>query len=271
MMIVWLFVLVLLAGCQQVRAFASRSVVLPLINNDADAEAVKEAFESIVESTDAFVSSPDKSESLCSVPAFGDVVITVACDAEDQFVLTVSGASASDFGWICSRILTFQDRFGDLLDTSLLRQRVADYHNARPPDPGRKAVPSGISYLDKVLSPDLLSKLETDGYVVVDTSVTTSPESIKKLSKYLTSETNQGDDVRRDRVAFLSREDADDCDVDFQFDFLMGIAFKLNQGINMKDSPYDPIPPGTSSEPLTNPSDIQAAEYGEGDFYVVHR
>jgi Rps23 Pro-64 3,4-dihydroxylase Tpa1-like proline 4-hydroxylase len=50
----------------------------------------------------------------------------------------------------------------------------------------------------------------------------------------------------------------------------MGIASYLNANYDFEPSTYAPVLPGTSSNPLTNPKSIQAAEYGKGNFYVAH-
>ena len=46
----------------------------------------------------------------------------------------------------------------------------------------------------------------------------------------------------------------------------MGIASFLNDNLNFQESSHLPINPATKEQPLTIPSTIQLAEYGENDF-----
>lgn len=138
-----------------------------------------------------------------------------------------------------------------------------------------------------------IDKLQTEKFIVMDSSpgepnessspvsgespLTTSTTNHEFLSDYVASEsTGQGENIRTDQVHFLSRPQALDCGVEEQYDLLMGIANFLNRNIDeTKLSETDaskqslPMSPGTFEKPLTNPSRIQFAEYGQDDFYIV--
>jgi len=51
----------------------------------------------------------------------------------------------------------------------------------------------------------------------------------------------------------------------------MSIASYLNDNLELEESEFEPLSPGTARRPLTNPLEIQAAEYKEDEFYTEHR
>jgi hypothetical protein len=117
--------------------------------------------------------------------------------------------------------------------------------------------------------------LITKGYVTIDTSnLQTKSESFIKLSQFLQRKTKQDNSIRSDTVAFLDLNDGIQCGLENQFRVLLGVADFLNEylmSVDEMESEYDPLLPGTKDRPLTNPRNIQAAEYGYGEYYVAHR
>lgn len=194
------------------------------------------------------------------------------------------------------------------LDITPFRTVVADAMNKRQVAPtgndASTAEFAGSPHVAEIFEKHnvhALDELFTRGYTVIDTPWTTSESSHDKLSKYLTEKTNQSDHIRRDKVHFLSSDRADTCGVLDQYRLLMGIAHYLNTHYDettsgddddnedsrrsemtytdsissshrrsFRTSPHQPLLPGTHDRPLTVPDVIQLAEYGHGDFYVVH-
>jgi hypothetical protein len=117
----------------------------------------------------------------------------------------------------------------------------------------------------------LLDTLQSKGFVTIDTKLKTSRKSNDKLSTFLHKKTKQDSAIRSDTVAFLDMNDAKTCGLEDQFELLMGMASFLNEHLVLEDSGFDPLSPGTKSRPLTNPRNIQAAEYSHGEFYIAHR
>jgi len=195
----------------------------------------------------------------------------------------------SDFGWICAKFLECKKDFPGL-DTKPLAQRVASHYNSQPPHPGYDAA-LGVAaaegsatenqqQMQGLLNDQVLSELQREGFVVVDSNqIQTSEQASEKLGDFvLGKSTGQDAEARTDAVAFLDRAEAELCDIGNQFDFLMSIASHLNDNLNLNDPTsststeecYNPIAPGTHDKPLSNPSRIQAAEYGMNDFYTAH-
>lgn len=195
------------------------------------------------------------------------------------------------------------------LDITPIRKIVADSLNMRVGDApigydastAAWAGSSSVSDLFEKHNVNALDELYTQGYTVIDTPWTTPSKSHDQMSKYLTDVTDQGDHVRRDKVHFLSLKHAQSCGVSDQYQLLMGVAHYLNvhydetqndeynetreetKNKNANDpgggvsnrrsfrvSPHEPLLPGTHDRPLSIPNDIQLAEYGHDDFYVVH-
>ena len=117
----------------------------------------------------------------------------------------------------------------------------------------------------------ILDDLATNGYVILDDVYPASRESHSMLSKLLVEKTCQGNHIRTDTVAFISRDDAISCELKTQFDLLKAMASFLNDNYKFETTIYNPLPPATREKPLTNTLAVQAAEYKEGEFYVEHR
>jgi 2OG-Fe(II) oxygenase superfamily len=164
--------------------------------------------------------------------------------------------------------------------TNLRQQVFMDVNPLTPPHPGFDAESARLAQtvtLDRIFNSvqgktalGHLQELEMNGFVVVDNTIETSRESNDLLGQYLWHKTGQGDAIRTDTVGFLSRDDAVSCGLGLHFDVLMGIASYLNHNLQIPQSGAVPIAPATFDRPLTIPEEIQAAEYGEGGFYVAH-
>ncbi len=282
-------------------ALSSRTVSFPRKSpyNDADiTERLTAAFHEMVDSTE-FIHTDDVTDTkrhstIYKVPLFGDdcrltfdsaknVATSTSPTANfqftDDFVFKVDGATEGDFGWLCQKLYEHRHSFKGI-DMTNLRDQVFDHVNSKPPHPGYNADSAKLANCDTIdklfdsvpdmTSHDLLQELSSTGFVVIDDVVLTSKQSYKSLGDYMSHKTGQSDQVRTDTVVFLERDDAQACGLETQFDILMGIAPYLNKNYNFRPFDHAPIAPASIQNPLTNPIEIQAAEYGKGDFYVAH-
>lgn len=231
-----------------------------------------------------------------------------ADDANDALVLSLTGSSSTldtDFAWICtkfyeSKLCSLGNHHKDdnaVVDCGGLRNVIVQHYNQRPAHPGLDASSAAwteqqtTAFEERILGDSdistVLERLEEQGYVVIDQpneadttessssfSLATTAAQQEMLSAYYLHETTgQGDSVRTDHVHFLSRDEAVACDIQPQYDFLMGIASYLNEHQDHAILPasdfMQAIPPATFEKPLTIPESLQFAEYGPGDFYAV--
>lgn len=158
---------------------------------------------------------------------------------------------------------------------------MLDYMNSQPPDPGMDAELSSSktignknmdSLLNRLIDSSSLTELQQDGFVVIDNVMKTSQSSSNKLGEWADKgKTGQGES-RTDTVAFLNRNNALECGLEDQYDFLLTLASHLNDNLDLYASPYTPVFPGTEDRPLSNPSgsNVQMAEYGADDYYNPH-
>ena len=161
------------------------------------------------------------------------------------------------------------------MDCKGLEANVLDYMNSQPPCPGADAELTSSETIGSKRFGDVLdrldsyalSKLQHEGYVVIDTGMHSSTEKLNELANK--SKTGQ-ESSRTDTVAFLNRKDAIECDLEDEYDFLLTIAGYLNDNFDLYASPYKPILPATKDKPLTNPFNVQMAEYGWKDYYNAH-
>jgi Rps23 Pro-64 3,4-dihydroxylase Tpa1-like proline 4-hydroxylase len=254
----------------------SRDVPFPLTHTfSTESEGLLiDAFGDMVGDSDFLCGSACGSRNVCTVPALGEIRVAFKMGKHKKkhaFVLSVDGGTKDDFGWICAKMFECRSNF-EGIDTSFLESVVED-HFSPGPNPGCDAAESkGGSAFDATFrDPSILEDLTKNGFVVIDTDLLTSPISNEKLSQYLLKKSGQSADIRSDTVGFLGPLEAKDCGLDEHFSLLMAIASHLNDNIDFRPSEHKPIFPGTVSKPLTNPEFIQAAEYGEGEFYVAHR
>ena len=242
-------------------------------------QSLAETFDAMIDSTDFLVKTQDCKAGECSVPLFGeDVKVSFgptqyqSFDTPSEYSLTLAGETVqeADFGWICAKFLECRQNFPGLAVHHLSR-KVAQHFNEQPPHPGYDARDSALQtqQLDQLLPPNTLAELEEKGFVVVDSDIKTSFSSNEKLGNFVVGRTGQ-EQFRTDRVAFMNQDDAASCGVSNHFQMLMGIANHLNCHMNLAQSEYEPISPGTNERPLANPSSVQIAEYSEGDFYCAH-
>jgi len=229
-----------------------------------------------------------------------------------HLVLSLYGSGSTmdteAFAWVCKKFYECREPL-ELAGVDCfepLRRVVVQLCNTLPADPGIRAATARWSaeqqrQFESLLPSEddggirgLLEKLDKKGFVVIDgtkdesdststttttTTTTTAPcplttsvSNQNKLSDFLAETTGQGDDVRTDRVHFLSRPQAVNCGIAPQYDLLMGLANYLN---HHQDQPIprseclQPIAPATTSRQLTVPRTIQFAEYGANDFYTV--
>jgi len=257
--------------------------VLPLkskYSNYID-DSIRKSFRDMVDSNDFFEMRTGE-PGQCSVPMMGNAKISLGphyVDPETScgkhathrvsgYLLTVEGESPSDVGFLCNKLLEELSRF-ESISISPLRRTVSRSQIA-----GRDAeLTKDPELLDTIFGSqrdDVLSKLARDGFVTVDSGIKASSASQLKLSEMLQEKTKQEEHIRSDSVCFLDRESAASCALEEQYDFLMAISSYLNEHFSPEESPNEPILPGTHDRPLTNPARIQAAAYGENEYYVAH-
>ena len=269
---------------------------------------MQHAFEYIVEYSDWLEHADSSAEpqqtedctihSSCRIPALGqDILVDFYLEnlqlQQPCFKLQVTGASLSDFGWICTKIYEKRDIFRGGVSTDHLREQVVDHLNREPPSSG--FVPSSSAdseeerrsqqeYLRSVVDAAQLRQLEDIGYIVLDlnnnessSSTTTrhqsnsyhiTPQIHNDISQYFVETT--GDEFRKDLVHFLTRSQAEEVGLEEHYKILLSIATYLNHNLKFRESEYTPIAPATTSEPLTTPRMIQLAQYSHGGFYEAH-
>lgn len=221
---------------------------------------------------------PEGSKNSFSVPLFGEAVEVTLERSEQDYVLTVQGTtSESEFRWICAKIYEQRACYSKILDLSTLRAAVRQHFQTLDPDPGFDAASysfndrSNKEHFHELISPAVLRELQDRGFVTIATNCQTTQASNRLLSQNLVNRSSQDVAIRTDFVQFLTREEAATCEIQSQFDLLMSIASQLNGGLELAPSKLEPRKPGTKATPLTNPLEIQAAQYGKGDYYIAHR
>lgn len=188
-------------------------------------------------------------------------------------MLTVHDVSRSDFGWICAKFHECKELF-EGFDYRFLNEEVEEHFNLLSRSTGFDAsLTSDEKVIDELFENDqsIMDDLAESGYVVIDTDIKTSSASNAKLSAFLKDKSSQDPSIRSDTVQFLEKAQADEIGISKGFDILMAMASYLNDNLEFEPSEYDPVSPGTLENPLTNPINIQAAEYAEGEYYVSHR
>ena len=279
-----------------------------LLTETERGDALSSAFDAMVESSDFMVESPATRArssastilgqgqghelSSCRMPGFGPAAtVTFAplrssCDDNGdptEYILSALNFEQpiDDFGNLCLEIYKYRDNIRGVISMDHLRENVLDYLNSQPPDPGTDAEITsseaidndGIgAILDDVVDRSKLEKLKHDGFVVIDDVMQTSQASNDKFSRWKNKGRTGQDECRTDTVAFMDRDDAEQCGVENQYDLLLALASHLNDKLDLGDSPFAPVFPGTRENPLTNPSgsNVQMAEYGFEDFYDPH-
>lgn len=279
-----------------------------LLTETEKGDALSSAFDAMVESSDFMLQSPATRAqssastilgqgqghqlSSCRMPRFGPAAtVTFAplrssCDDNGdptEYILSALNFEhpIDDFGNLCLEIYKYRDNIRGVISMDHLRENVLDYLNSQPPDPGTDAEITsseaigndGIgAILDEVVDRSKLEKLENDGFVVIDDVMQTSQASNDKFSRWKKKSQTGQDECRTDTVAFMDRDDAKQCGVESQYDLLLALASHLNNKLDLRDSPFAPVFPGTREKPLTNPSgsNVQMAEYGFQDFYDPH-
>lgn len=220
----------------------------------------------------------------CTVPLMGKAQISLEPNISDrspsgnhistsnvlEYTLRIGADNEEDLGFLCNKLLPVLKQ--ENLSIHPLRVCIAEYMNSLPPDPGYVAHEGGN---DKILSNMIgeksLEELMTNGFVVLDSKMITAPVAARNLSQLLVTKTGQGKSTRGDNVSFLTEKSAEDCGLIDQFRLLMSITSYLNDNLEFEESEFEPLFPGTNRMPLTNPLEIQAAEYRAGDFYTEHR
>jgi len=214
----------------------------------------------------------------CRVPLMGkakillrpNIIKNEAPSGVLEYILSVGADNEKDLGFLCNKLSPLLDR--ENLSIHPLREKVAEYFNSLPPDPGCLARSSEYEkVLNEIIGEVNLKELEANGFVVLDSKMMTTPLVARNLSELLVEKTGQSKSTRSDTVTFLTEQNAIDCGLVDQFRILMSIASYLNENLDFEESEFEPLSPGTVSRPLTNPLEIQAAEYEEGEYYTEHR
>ncbi|KAL3809079.1 hypothetical protein ACHAXA_007864 [Cyclostephanos tholiformis] len=264
--------------------------------------SLSSAFGALVGSSEFMIKSSGASTSghqlsSCRMPDFGEsATVTFSprpstCDGNGnptEYILFALDFDrpTEDFGMLCLELYRHRAYIRRVVCIKDLESNVLDFLNGQPPDSGIDAEFTSSeaigdekfgSTLKQQLDSDALAKLQKDGFVVIDNVIKTSQSSHEKLD----GKTNRGKrnanarDYRTDKVAFLSRENAEEYGLEDQHDFLLTLASHLNGNLDFSLrglSPHKAIFPGTIERPLTNPKGcgVQFAEYGENDYYRPH-
>ena len=275
-----------------------------IIGSDSEAaseiaigNSLSSAFDKLVGSSNFLVSSSDSSQgpqlSSCRVPAFGDDATVTFSPRTSTFDEDNNPTEYEmfafdfdhplpDFGMLCVELHKNRDKFQNVVAIDGLKENVVDYLTSQQtPDPGMDAeltsfeaignVKLGV-LLDDIIDEESLTKLQRDGYVTIDDVMKTTQSSNEKVDQWTSMERAYQSHCRTDTVSFLDRENALECGLEDQYDFLLTLASHLNDNLDVDKSPYKPIFPGMRDRPLTNPStrNVQIAEYGLGDYYMSH-
>ncbi len=259
-------------------------------------------FEQIVHRNDCFEMNTRTNEHghdgrECSIPLFGEKTkisfffqpppspstFSSSSSSFGQYVLQIDAENEKDYQWICTKLLHEMKDVdiggGGRISMFPLQKLVANIYNSLPPSSGYDSketanndLLSDMNIFSSQTPPgDEWIKLKKNGFITIDTQLKTSDEACQKLSNLLKYKTGQDREIRSDTVTFLTREEATNCGLGLQFDTLMAIASKMNDEFDFEDSPFQPLFPGTMERPITNPDEIQAAEYKYGEFYIEHR
>jgi hypothetical protein len=227
------------------------------------------------------------------MPVFGDdATVTFAprrstCDKNGdptEYILSALnfGQPVSDFGMLCLEIYKYRNDIKGVVSVGNLKESALSYLNSLPPDPGFDADltsseaignPELGSLIDRLVDFEALRKLSEEGFVVIDNVMSTSQSSHNKIDEWMSLKKRSNQvHCRTDTVSFINKQDAMECGVGPQYDLLLALASHLNDKLDLYESPYKPIFPGTVDRPLTNPSksNVQMAEYGCKDFYLPH-
>lgn len=234
-----------------------------------------------------------------TIPSMNNAKISLRKHEVQGCTICIENINENDYGAICAKLYESQCTFNEsrkqnsntaIDNNQNLRQIVKDYFSKQTPHTGYDA--SIFKNNEKVESillssttttskgeegsnpntiNEILQTLQQKGYVTIDTNLKTNREAYTKLSSFLQKKTKQDTSIRSDTVAFLDINDGKQCELQNQFDVLMGMAAFLNDNLTFEECEFEPLLPATREKPLTNPRNIQAAEYGFGEYYVAHR
>lgn len=275
---------------------AAPSVRLPLKEDFIGYDEFQPVLQNIADSTGFLqdVVTVSEKQFKCDIPVL-NCTVHLEDDDKSSLLIRIDGDSSEkqlkeDFGWVCVKLHEKRDMLEDAgIDCDSLRETVVSHMNDISPDAGLDASTSAWTPIQAADFNDLaggnidklLKQLDREGYIVIDPtegdeycSLETDACQQEMLSDYLKETTDQGDKVRTDRVHFLSRNQATECNIEKQYDLLMGIANHFNNHRTIEEDASDaqqqPVSPASVAKPYTNPRRIQFAEYGSGDFYVAH-
>lgn len=246
------------------------------VDENSSRQAVNSWFESFIDSTSYFQRDPNDA-STCVIPAFNASIKLKGTELPLKYELEIHGANEEDFGMLCAKLFESQQSDDILqqkkINNQFLRQVVRNHFQNMKPHTGYEASQSSnYDLIDTILDNEKIESLVANGYVHFDTDILTTPVQFQNLSNILKSKTSQDNQIRSDTVTFINRNDAIQCDIEEQYNLLMGMADYLNRKLDWSrlDSGFAPLAPATKAAPLTNPANIQIASYALGEFYVAH-
>ena len=271
-----------------------RSVRFPFFSSDSSMEQLStyllESFHHVIDSTSCFTNVNGE----CFVPVLGNAKVSFhpiqrrmdssSSSCCDEFELSVEGGTEEDFGWICTRFFEYRSNWIGIIDTMELEKVVLEHslrHQRESIGDDPYLAPLSNSYIIQQLfssQPNIVQNLERNGYVIIDSvpsqqqqQLLTHTIDFDQLTRLLVKKSSQSNTIRNDKVAFLTRQEARSCGLEFQFDILMGIASYLNDHFHLSSWPFPGNDNTSSSSMLRNPKMVQVAEYGKNDFYVAHK
>ena len=278
-----------------------RSIRFPFLQSDSMelSNYLFRSFDHVIDSTSYFEKSNVGGE--CVVPALGNAKVSFhpipmttssSMGPCTEFELSVEGGTEEDFGWICTRFFEYRSNLVGLVDTIELEKVVLEHslrHQRESIGDDPSLAPFAHSeVIQQIFSsqPNIVQNLERNGYVIIDIPTQQQQQQqqqqqdelthtidFDQLTHLLVKKSSQSNTIRNDKVAFLTRNEARSCGLDFQFDVLMGIASYLNDNFDFSSWPFpgNDTPSLSSTGMLKNPKMVQVAEYGMNDFYVAHK
>jgi len=231
-----------------------------------------EYFESDGSSTKSF---SDQQRSRYVIPVLdAEIELKDGNDDPPELTISIRTTDKDDMIFLCTKILSLLKKIEGISSLFPLRSLVAAYYNNLPPSTGLDAnIKANFNAIEQAFmnrGKEVMHRLEIDGFVVVESGMKTSTSNIARLSEMLVEKTGQNKLVRSDTVAFITEKEANQFGIGKQYDLLMAISSYLNKHLRFQKSNYQPLPPSTRGTPLSNPNEIQIAEYREGEFYREH-
>jgi len=278
------FAAVLLCSFEKVAALLlthrQHTVSFPLqrTSKEMDKSIIRKSFKDMIQKSDYFepctltTTSSNKINAVgCIVPQLGNAKITLesSLKTQNEYTITMETETKQDCILVCTQLVQELNSFS--LQFYPIRNYIANYYNSLPPHPGYNADDTAnYELMDSIFTHKHVKTLQEDGFVILKLNPKPLPDQDQHLKLVQLQKTAQSKSIRSDSVAFLTRKDAQESNIEYQFDLLMSITSYLNKYLKFDSSSKKALKPGTKRKPLTNPNVIQIASYGTNEFYTPH-